>query len=539
LSAPLEGRLEALAEAAGLADGRLDREAVEPARAVVARAGERLGHGLEATVVALAGPTGAGKSTLFNVLAGRPLVKEGVTRPTTSAATAAVWGAPQSGLLDWLEVPSRHVLDGGGPDGLVVLDLPDFDSVETAHRLEADRLVGLVDLLVWIVDPQKYADAALHDRYLRPLAGHAGSMLVVLNQSDRLGAHAASASDDLERLVRASGLGDTRVLAVSARTGEGVQALREELARRVARREAALERLAADVDAAARTLAAGAGEGKPSGLRRGDRERLVATLGQAAGIPAVEAAALSAHRRRGALATGLPWVSWLRRLRPDPLRRLRLGDAPREDVRTSLPAPTSVQRSQVDAAIRALAGDAARGLPDPWPALARGAATRSEAELAARLDRAVAGAELRMTRPRWWTPVRWLQLLLAALAAAGALWLVGLAALGYLQLDDVLPTPEVSGFPVPTALLAGGLLAGLVVAFLARIVNRVGARRRARRARRALDARVKEVADELVLAPLEAELAVAGRLRDALARAAGRHPGSAATKPLARPARYL
>ena len=453
---------------------------VEPARAVVRRAGERLGHGLEATVVALAGPTGAGKSTLFNALAGRPLVREGVTRPTTSAATAAVFGPPDERLLDWLEMPSRHTLDGGAPDGLVLLDLPDFDSVEAAHRLEVDRLVRLVDLLVWVVDPQKYADAALHDRYLRPLAGHAAAMLVVLNQSDRLGADADRAREDLARLLASAGprrrAGARRVGADGRRPRRAAAALEE----RVARREAALARLGADVEAAAGALAAAAGAGEPAGLRRGDRAQLLATLGTAAGLPAVEAAALAAHRRRGALATGLPWVSWLRQLRPDPLKRLRLGDAPREDVRTSLPQATSVQRAQVDAGIRALAGDAARGLPDPWPALARRAATAAEPELADRLDRAVAGAELRMTRPRWWTPVRWLQRLLAGLALAGVLWLAVLAGLGYLQLDDAVPTPDVRGIPAPTALLAGGLLAGIVLAFLARLANGAGARRRAR-----------------------------------------------------------
>ena len=516
----LEERLSALAEAAELAGGRLDPERVEAARTVVRRAGERLGHGLEATVVALAGPTGAGKSTLFNALAGRPLVREGVRRPTTASATAAMFGPPDGDLLDWLEVPSRHTLDGGGPDGLVLLDLPDFDSVETSHRLEVDRLVRLVDLLVWVVDPQKYADASLHERYLRPLARHAAAMLVVLNQSDRLGSDAPRARDDLGRLLAGAGLGDVPVLAASARTGDGLDALRAALEERVSRREAALARLAADVGDAAAALAAAAGDGEPSGLRRGDRARLLATLSSAAGIPAVEAAALAAHRRRGALATGMPWIAWVRRLRPDPLKRLRLSDAPSEDVRTSLPQATSVQRAQVDAGIRALAGDAARGLPDPWPSLARRAATASAPELADRLDRAVAGAQLRMTRPRWWAPVRVLQLGLAVIALAGLLWLAALAGLGYLQLDDVVPTPDIAGIPAPTALLAGGLLAGLLVAFLARIANGFGARRRARRARRALDERVGAVADELVLAPLEAELAAHGRLRRALATAA-------------------
>jgi hypothetical protein len=321
-------------------------------------------------------------------------------------------------------------------------------------------------------------------------------------------------------VLGSEGLGDVPVLATSARTGDGLEALRGALAERVARREAALARLAADVGDAVARLRSAAGDGRAAGLGRRDGDRLALTLAAAAGVPAVESAVRRAHRRRGALATGLPWVAWLRRLRPDPLRRLRLGDAPREDVRTSLPAPTPVQRGQVDAAIRALAADAARGLPDPWPALARRAATAREEEVADRLDRAVAGADLRVTRPHWWTPVRWLQLALAALAAAGLVWLAALAGLGYLQLDEVVPTPELLGLPAPTALLGGGLVLGLLVALLARTVNRQGARRRSRRARRALDARIREVAEELVIAPLRDELDAVRRLHDALDRAA-------------------
>src|SRR5947207_10777250 len=36
--------------------------------------------------------------------------------------------------------------------GLVLLDLPDFDSVEETHRVEADRLLALADLVVWVLD---------------------------------------------------------------------------------------------------------------------------------------------------------------------------------------------------------------------------------------------------------------------------------------------------------------------------------------------------------------------------------------------------
>jgi putative protein kinase ArgK-like GTPase of G3E family len=535
VSGSLDQRLAALAQAVRLADGRVDEDAVAAAREVVARAGERLGHGLDATVVALAGPTGAGKSSLFNVLAGRDLSRTGVRRPTTSVTTAALGSAVEAGLLDWLDVRARHALDGGAPPGLALLDLPDFDSVEAAHRAEVDRLVRMVDLLVWVVDPQKYADAALHEGYLRPLAGHAAAMLVVLNQVDLLGGDGERASNDLRRVLAGHGLGGAPVLALSAHTGEGVAALRDAIEERVHTRQAALARLGADVDAVTGRLRAAVGDGRPDGVGRRDREQLVAALAEAAGLPGVVHAVERAHRHRGALAAGVPWTAWLRRLRPDPLRRLGLGRGADEDVRTSLPPATPVQRAQVDSAIRSLAGQAARGLPEPWPALARRAARANEPELADRLDRAVAGADLRMRRPRWWSAARRLQRTLAVVTLVGALWLAALAGLGYLRLGDAVPTPEVRGLPVPTVLLVGGALAGVVLATGARLVNRFGARRRARRARRELDARIGQVAEELVIGPLEAELGVHGELVSALGAPATRRGSRVARAQVAHP----
>ena len=74
----LDDRLQALAEAARLASGRLEPELVTAAEAVVQRADARLRVGTDQTVVALAGATGSGKSSLFNALAGRPLSTVGV-----------------------------------------------------------------------------------------------------------------------------------------------------------------------------------------------------------------------------------------------------------------------------------------------------------------------------------------------------------------------------------------------------------------------------------------------------------------------------
>ena len=100
-------------------------------------------------------------------------------------------------------------------------------------------------------------------------------------------------------------------------------------------------------------------------MRSDDRTLLLAALEEAASVPTVVRAVGDAHRRRGTLATGWPFVRWLRRFRPDPLKRLRLPETPQPHVRTSMPAPTDVQRAQVESAARRLADGASEGLPRP------------------------------------------------------------------------------------------------------------------------------------------------------------------------------
>jgi GTP-binding protein EngB required for normal cell division len=517
VSHDLDRRLAALAEAVRLAEGRLDEEPVVNANSVVAKAGARLGFGIENTVVALAGSTGVGKSQLFNALSRSELAAVSRRRPTTAVTQAAVWGDGADPLLDWLEVPRRHGLEPGELEGLVLLDLPDFDSVEFHHRDEADRVVALADLVLWVAEPQKYADAALHDRYLRPLASHANAMAVALNQSDLLSrADIAAWRNDMARLLAEDGLHDIPIVVVSARTGAGLEELRQLLRERVAARRAAVERLEADVADAAGALASASGTGTPAGIRGDDRARLFVALEDAAGVRGILHAVSAAHRRRGALATGWPFVRWILRFRPDPLRRLRLPEAPQPSVRTSRPAPTDVQRAQVGTATRALADGATEGLPAPWPRLARDAATNAEDALPDRLDRAVASTDLHVSRPRWWRVAAFVQRVFAAATILGMLWLLALAVLGYLHVDEVVPLPELWDVPIPTWLLLGGIAAGLASAFAFSVVNALSARRRVRSAARSLRRQIGEVAEELVLGPLEAELESYGKLRDAV-----------------------
>lgn len=519
----LDTRVAALLEAATLGEGRLPEESVTGARTVAERAGARRALSIDHTVAALAGATGSGKSSLYNALAGDDLADVGVTRPTTSTAQAALWDGDGAGpLLDWLDIPERHSVAMPDLAGLVLLDLPDHDSIRLSHRLEVDRLVEQVDLLVWVVDPQKYADAALHDRYLRPLAGHQDVMVVVLNQVDRLPAHAVDRCLlDLRRLLDDDGLTGVPVLAVSARTGQGVDELRALLGDRVSERRAWSDRLSADITTAADHLETTEHLDAAEGRRMVGAERsLTGALCAAAGVPVVVEAVAKGHRHRAVVATGWPVTRWVRRFRPDPLRRLRIDRVarPGKEIvgRTSVPAASAVQRAQVETAIRDVGEVAAAGLSGPWAVAVRQAAKSRAFDLADAVDRVVATTSAGATRrPRWWRVVNLSQWLVFAAMVAGALWLGGLFGMDYLRLPQP-PLPTAGVVPWPTVLLVGGALAGVLIAVLSRLAAWAGGRRRARRTAKALRAAIGRVGKELVLEPVEAELDTYGRFTEAL-----------------------
>ena len=153
-----------------------------------------------------------------------------------------------------------------------------------------------------------------------------------------------------------------------------------------------------------------------------------------------------------------------------------------------MPAPGPAQQAQADKAVRQFADRAGEGASAPWRAAIRRAARSAEDTLPDDLDQALARTDLRSDRASWWWPVfgviQWCAL---AAALAGALWLLGIAALGIFQFP-VPETPRVEGFPVPTLLLAAGILAGVLLALASGLISRLVATSRAAKARRRLRA---------------------------------------------------
>ena len=510
----LHRRLEALNDARELAEGVLSDETLKAVFEVLERASSRRSLSADHTVVGFFGATGSGKSSLFNAVGGAEIATAAARRPTTSEPLASVWGIRGSEpLLDWLEVSKRHHATSvpGFADettGLILLDLPDFDSTRAANREIVQRMVGLVDVLVWVLDPQKYADAAVHNDFLTPLASHAAVTLVVLNQIDRLPkSEVDPVLESLRGILARDGLGRVQVLGTSAITGEGIEEVRAAIRRVVLQREASSKRLAADVAHESSRLASESGEGEAAGVTSGARARLADELAAAANVPLVVEAVAKSYTIESTRRTGWPVTRWLVRFRPDPLRRLNLRrNEPSAVNRTSLPPAGAPERARTDAAVREFADAASEGAPGPWRAVIRGAARDAREQLPDALDQAIAGTELSAGRKSWWWPVFNLVQWLALLTVLGGLgWLGGLAVLGYLQLP-VPQVPRVEGWPTPTLMILGGVVLGIFLAITGRLIAAVAARIRADAARRRLKSAVTAVAERGVVKPVEAQI---------------------------------
>lgn len=224
----------ALMHSRGLASDSVYAGAADSISSIRSRKGF-LGNTL---VLALAGGTGSGKSSLMNAFAGEEITTTGALRPTTEQAMAWVPDPIDAGveaLLDELGI-RRRVPQDRYPR-LVMLDLPDHDSVMESHHAIVNHLLPHVDGVVWVVDPQKYRDPKLHDEYLRPLVEYQDQFLFVLNQIDKLSKKELDAvrTDLLAALARA-GIKKPTLFLTAAAPIQGEMRGIDELARYLADR---------------------------------------------------------------------------------------------------------------------------------------------------------------------------------------------------------------------------------------------------------------------------------------------------------------
>ena len=552
--ADLSTRLTALARVIQIGSARSGPDGFSPAllndaEHLVGRAGERLRMSANHTVAVLAGGTGSGKSSLFNRLAGADFSAVGVIRPFTKDPHACVWGMDGAAqLLEWLRIPPRNryarssALSEGEASlrGLILIDLPDHDSVAAVASEETDRLVGVADLMVWVLDPQKYADAAVHSRYLTPLASHSSVIAVVLNQSDLLTHEQADdCVADLTRLLDQEGLHETQVLVTSARTGAGVNELRKALADTVAERRAASNRIAADLDVMAVRFLPYAGEGlrstRSSGgssdpgadgeindfaeVPRGSAVTLAESFGRAAGAAGVGQALQSARELRAIDYVGWP-VSWLvdRVLGRDPVRKLRLGNL-WEELRGVSAGPAGAQQAEIDNALTVLGDQIGPALPKPWSQTVRAAVRSRRDEIPGAL-----GAVIGETLPEensvepWWRMVAVWQGLLLGCAVTGLAWVVAILVIGVFHATQhaVAIFSDAALLPWVILLIAAILMLGWLTASGCMSMVSSAAARERNRVEQDMRSAMQQVAEQYVLVPVKQELSEYARFCSAL-----------------------
>ena len=286
------------------------------------------------------------------------------------------------------------------------------------------------------------------------------------------------------------------------------------------------QRLEADLRGAAQRMGEATGTAPTPKLSKERVAALEDALAESAGVPTVVKAVEDSTRLRANRATGWPVVAWFSRLRPDPLKRLHL------DLGSSGKELTGRARTSVPGADPRSSGPASTprcaAWPTTWARTCRGRGRTPSARHRCRARRpqrparpALGDTDLGAARiPVWAGLVRVLQWLLLLAALGGAAWLGAMFATRYLTFE-MPATPDVAGYPLPLLLLVGGIVLGILFALFCRLLVRATARRRARAAERRLRAAISEVADELVVKPVQER---AGRLRD---HPQGHRPGAA------------
>ena len=485
-----------------------------PAARVRETARTRLGFPGGAYVLALAGGTGVGKSTLLNAIAGEEVSPASARRPTTAEPIAWVPAERRrelAGLLDWLGVTLVREHRAESLRDLAVIDLPDFDSIAPEHRERVDALLPRVDAVAWVVDPEKYKDDVVHGGYLRTHAPRLRRQLVVLNRADVLSAEDATrVSDDMRMQLRREGLADVGIASARAREGApGVAEFRRWLDSGAVAKRIVASRVAADAHAAVRDIA------ERAGVLAGDvapmvdparRERTLDAVARGVlalvDIPGLERQAVAATRLaarpRGAGPFG-HLTSWIYRLSgrarasADPAGYLR-----RWQLRGSLAPAVEPLRELV-----------AVTLPTVPAPIRAGLATLStpeifEQRLAETVDRSLAteAAEFRVPTSALWSVIGLVQYAVTAALLFSALWFAALFLIHDAPVGSV-DVPYLGLVPTPVVLLAATLLVGYVLALALRIHAGWLGRRWARRIGQRIRAEVRERITDSLLLPIE------------------------------------
>lgn len=170
------------------AAGWINADAAQQLSNVDTRAPDSLFNheGSRPLIVAFMGGTGVGKSSLLNRLAGKAIARAGVERPTSREVTlyhhhsVSIKHLPEQLPLAQIKI-AEH--DNESRKSVIWIDMPDFDSTEQSNKHQVLEWLPHIDVLIYVVSPERYRDEKAWRLLLAEGGRHA--WLFVLNQWDR------------------------------------------------------------------------------------------------------------------------------------------------------------------------------------------------------------------------------------------------------------------------------------------------------------------------------------------------------------------
>ncbi|MGI2323469.1 MULTISPECIES: GTPase [unclassified Methylococcus] len=224
-------RSEILAWVQALAHaGWLSREDVEPFAGLDDTSPGTLFDGSihRPLVIGFFGGTGVGKSSLLNRLAGAAIARVGVERPTSREVSLYAHESvrldrfPPDLPLDRIRLAHHH---NDTLRRLVWIDMPDIDSAETANRELALRWIPHIDLLIYVVSPERYRDDCGWAMLMEQRGTHAWAF--VMNQWD----HGDPVQiQDFLALLKNSGFAEPYLFRTQCASDDGTPAAADDFA---------------------------------------------------------------------------------------------------------------------------------------------------------------------------------------------------------------------------------------------------------------------------------------------------------------------